>query len=145
MRVFVVARRHARAASLLLRCVRTPSDANVSARRRCRANGWGEPMLLGRSCSRSTTGWRLARVILLLLCAPPFSSAQTMSVLRGRVFDESGAVLRGAEVSVRDDATGFAFSVGTGPDGRYSLVAIPAGTYAVEAAATGFRSDIIES
>src|SRR4051794_16962779 len=99
----------------------------------------------GRGVEQMVAEWLLARVILLLLCAPAFSSAQTMSVLRGRVFDESGAVLRGAEVSVRDDATGFAFSVGTGPDGRSSLVAIPAGTYAVEAAATGFRSDIIES
>src|SRR4051812_19200996 len=81
---------------------------------------------LERSCSRPTTdrGWPLARIILLLLCAPAFSSAQTMSVLTGRVFDESGAVLRGAEVSMRDDATGFTFSVDTGPEGRYSLVAI---------------------
>ncbi len=82
--------------------------------------------------------------IILLLCTSISSTAQTMSVLQGRVFDASGALLANASVSMRDDATNFAVSVGTDPEGHYSIVAIPAGTYVVEAAASGFRSEVIE-
>ena len=67
-----------------------------------------------------------------------------MAVLQGRVFDASGALLPGARVTMRGDSTGFAVSVRSGPDGRYSIVAIPAGTYTVEAEAIGLRPELIE-
>ena len=67
-----------------------------------------------------------------------------MAVLQGRVFDASGALLPGARVTMRGDWTGFAVSVRSGPDGRYSIVAIPAGTYTVEVEAIDLRPEIIE-
>jgi hypothetical protein len=83
--------------------------------------------------------------IVALLCSPTSSIAQTTAVLQGRVFDVSGGVLRGAVVSVRNDATNFFVSVPTDPEGRYFAVAIPPGTYVVEATAAGLRPETIES
>ena len=79
--------------------------------------------------------------ILALLCVPTSSIAQTTAVLQGRVFDASGGVLPGAVVSVRSDATNFSVSVSTDFEGRYFVVAIPPGTYRVEATATGLRPE----
>ncbi len=85
----------------------------------------------------------LVLVMSVFVCATP-SGAQTMAVLQGRVLDVSGAVLPGAEITVRGDATGFEVSVRTDPEGRYSVVAIPAGTYMVMAEASGFRPEVIQ-
>ncbi len=70
--------------------------------------------------------------------------AQTSATLQGRVFDQSGAVIPLATVRVRSSAAGFNRSVTTDSEGRYQLVGIPAGGYEVVAAATGFRSEVIE-
>jgi hypothetical protein len=83
--------------------------------------------------------------ILALLSVPASSIAQTTAVLQGRVFDESGGVLRGAVVSVRNDATSFSVSGSTDSDGRYLIAAIPPGTYAVAATAAGLRPETIEA
>jgi hypothetical protein len=99
----------------------------------------------GRSCLTSrahrTSGWLLALVHFLLFAAP--SDAQTMSTLQGRVFDPSGAVVAHATVVVRNQSRGFARSAVTDGEGRYHLGAIPAGSYEVTAAASGFRRDRI--
>ena len=70
----------------------------------------------------------------MILCAFSSAEAQT-TALRGRVVDESGAVIQAATIRVRDDSTGFAVSVVTDPEGHYVIAAIPAGTYAVTAEA----------
>src|SRR5688572_1952881 len=93
---------------------------------------------------RRVAAHRAARIILMLVCVPVSSPAQTLALLQGRVFDASRALITGASVSVRDDSTGFGLSVSTDAEGRYSIVALPVGTYLVEAAATGFRSEIIQ-
>jgi hypothetical protein len=84
-----------------------------------------------------------AFVILLLL---PFSvsvEGQSNATLQGRVVDSSGAVLPGATIRVRRDATGFDRSALTDDEGRYHIEGIPAQTYDVTAAAQGFRSAVI--
>jgi hypothetical protein len=64
-------------------------------------------------------------------------------MLQGRVFDPSGASLPGADVNVSNDAIGFAVSVRTDSDGRYSIAAIPAGAYTVTVGAAAFRTEIV--
>jgi hypothetical protein len=83
-------------------------------------------------------------LIFVLLVASPIH-AQSSSALQGRVFDSSGAVLRGATISVRDDSTGFDRSVPTDDDGRYHVGAIPAGSYQITASASGFKSAVVEA
>src|SRR5262245_66133494 len=68
---------------------------------------------------------------------------QSGAALQGRVFDPSGAVLRGATISVRNSSTGFDRSVATDGEGRYHVDGIPARTYDVTVAANGFRSAVI--
>jgi outer membrane receptor protein involved in Fe transport len=72
------------------------------------------------------------------------SSAQTMAVLQGRVFDPSGAVVPAATITVRNQSTGFVRSGTADAEGRYRIDAIPVGPSEVTAAATGFRSEVID-
>jgi hypothetical protein len=70
----------------------------------------------------------IAGVVLLLLVAAPLR-AQSSATLQGRVFDSSEAVISGATISLRSQATGFDRSVPTDKEGRYHVAAIPAGIY----------------
>ena len=63
------------------------------------------------------------------------ASAQTTGTLRGQVTDPSAAVVPGATVQVTGN--GISRSAKTDGQGRYTITA-PAGTYAVQADATGF-------
>src|SRR5262245_50262113 len=80
----------------------------------------------------------LSLVLVLLVAAP--LHAQSSAALQGRVFDASGAVLRGARINVCNDSTGFDRSVVTDDEGRYHVEEIPASSYEVTAAANGFKS-----
>ena len=84
-------------------------------------------------------------LVFVCFCASARSYAQPAAALQGRVLDESGAVLQGASITVRDNSTRFSTVVDTDRDGRYYLAAIPAGAYEVKAAAPGFRPEIINS
>ncbi len=58
--------------------------------------------------------------------------------ISGVVADETGAVIPGANVSVRNRGTGFTRSATTGSDGRYSFVNIPIGEYEITVEAVTF-------
>jgi hypothetical protein len=88
----------------------------------------------------------MAVLALLLVCillgASPIH-AQSTATLQGRVSDASGAVLRGAAIRVRNDATGFDRVAFTDDEGRYQVAAIPPGSFEVTAEATGFKSIVV--
>jgi hypothetical protein len=73
------------------------------------------------------------------------AGAQTLAGVQGRVFDASGAVIPGALIRVQDPSTGFDVSVRTDSDGRYYIVAMPAGKYSLMVEATGLRAERIEA
>ncbi len=78
-------------------------------------------------------------VVLVLLALP--SIAQNISAtIRGTVTDSTGAVVPGANVTVKSEGTGFTRSTLTNGSGVYSFPELPLGTYAVEVALTGFKS-----
>ena len=54
------------------------------------------------------------------------------------VSDPSGAVVSGADVSLRNAITGYTQSTKSGPDGSFRLTNIPANPYRLEAKASGF-------
>ena len=102
---------------------------------------------IARAPLRISTGGHcltLARAFALLPFFVAPLHAQSTATLQGRVFDESGAVLRGATISVRNRSANFDRSAPTDGEGRYQVASIPAGTYEVSAAATGFRSEVID-
>lgn len=83
--------------------------------------------------------------IVLILCAviglaPMAAFAQT-SELRGVVADDSGAVLPGVTVTIRNEATGVERTLVTDGQGSFRAPALQPGTYAVKSELMGFRPD----
>jgi len=81
--------------------------------------------------------------VFVLLVAVPLL-AQSSATLQGHVVDRSGGTVTGAAITLRSLSMEFDASVHTDSEGRYLVAEIPAGTYALEAAAAGFRSEVVE-
>jgi outer membrane receptor protein involved in Fe transport len=81
----------------------------------------------------------------VLVCTAAPASAQTLAVLEGRVFDASGAALPYASITIQNESAAFQTTVTTDSEGHYYVLAIPAGSYTVTAAAVGFGSEVIDA
>src|SRR5262249_49239894 len=66
--------------------------------------------------------------------------AQATAQISGTVKDQSGAVLPGVEVTVRQTGTGAVRTAVSNETGSYVLSNLPIGPYRVEAALPGFRT-----
>ena len=77
----------------------------------------------------------IPRVVVILAClfllAAPSAAQTTTSTIEGTVTDASGAVIPGAEVTVRGVSVAAERSATTDAKGAYRLTALPAGTYTV--------------
>src|SRR5438876_3071547 len=82
---------------------------------------------------------QLAVLLLVIGAAPLF--AQSTATIVGVVRD-SGGVLPGATVTVRNVDTGLTRSVPTGEDGAYRFPALPVGPYEIRAERSGFRTSV---
>ena len=83
-------------------------------------------------------------VVLLLLASLPFQAglAQETGTIAGTVTaQETGAALASVSVAV----VGLARAGTTGPDGRYTILGVPPGTYQVRARLIGFRTTVDSS
>jgi hypothetical protein len=67
----------------------------------------------------------------------PRSSEGTMS---GTIRDRSGAIISGASVALTRQDNKSSLTAVTGPDGRYQIAGLSAGTYQLEARAPGFNA-----
>jgi hypothetical protein len=65
---------------------------------------------------------------------------QPVGTISGTVYDQAGAVVTGAAVTVRSKATGLERKLTSSDEGTFSAPALPAGEYEVVAQATGFRT-----
>src|SRR5579871_448661 len=84
---------------------------------------------------------RARYVVAFLLAVSLGMSAQTFrGTILGTVTDNSGAVIAGATVTVKNTATGLARTTQTGGDGGYSIPELPIGTYDVSVTQTGFQT-----
>lgn len=86
------------------------------------------------------SGFRSAAMVLLLLAYHGPVDAQTFRI-SGRISDSSGAVIAGAKVVAKNNATGSQFSAMSGADGSYSIAAV-AGDYTITISAAGFTTEI---
>ncbi len=77
-------------------------------------------------------------VVLILLFVSLGRGQETSGNFTGTVRDESGAVMVGVTVTVRNTGTGLERSSVTGDSGNYRIPALPAGTYDLKAAMQGF-------
>jgi vitamin B12 transporter len=79
-------------------------------------------------------GWVALLVVLLVT---PLALAQSSASITGRVTDQNGAAVSGAEVTVHSRGN-FALTAFSGDNGAYSFKNIPAGDYFLEVKARGF-------
>ena len=92
--------------------------------------------------------WRVGLVLLCFsVCLVPGVLAQsqaTTGVIEGTVVDETGAVLAGATVSIKNTDTNFEKVLTTGSDGRFRGVLLPLGPYRVTVTLPGFTKLVRE-
>src|SRR5262247_1450483 len=94
-----------------------------------------------RKVSMSMRHVLLVGLMLAALSSSAF--AQSTATLQGAITDPSGAVVSGAKVTVRNQATGSERIVQTDSNGNYQIAALPPGIYRVEAQAQGFGSQTV--
>jgi len=81
---------------------------------------------------------KLALALCALMC--PLASGQSPSPLTGVILDVTGHPIPGASVTVRSESTGFSRVATTGAEGKFSVDALPDGSYTIEASAPSFAT-----
>jgi len=82
----------------------------------------------------------IKKILYVALCVAAVAHGQVSSAsLMGELRDESAAVIPGAQVTIRQESTGFTRSVVTGADGNYRADELLPGSYTVSASKAGFR------
>ncbi len=85
----------------------------------------------------------LACAVLLALALTPAVTAQTFrGTILGTVSDQSGAVVPGAKVKVRNVDTGLLRETQTAEDGSFSVPELPIGAYSVTVEKPGFQTAV---
>src|SRR4030095_15411332 len=76
---------------------------------------------------------------LSLLVPAPVSAQLGTGDLRGKVVDSSGAVLPGATVIAKNEASGQSRETISSTDGTFSMIALNPGNYELTASLSGFK------
>jgi len=87
-----------------------------------------------------TTGLLLSLFVLLLSVGLAQGQFAQTSTITGTATDTSGGALAGAKVQVTNTGTSISQSVDTDAQGRYTVAALPVGTYDVQATLAGFQT-----
>lgn len=82
-------------------------------------------------------------LIYCILLAVPGQAQVNTGTLSGSVTDASGAIVRNAELNIKDDSTGYERTVKSGDDGTYIFPDLPIGKYTLTVTATGFGNQKI--
>ena len=82
--------------------------------------------------------------ILLTVIGIPSFAQKITATIRGTVTDSTGAVVPGANVTVRGEDTGATRSTVTNASGVYSFPELQVGIYTVEVAVSGFKTSVVK-
>ena len=80
----------------------------------------------------------LAFAVLVVCPSSLFAQATAVAQLNGTVADESGAIVAGAAVSLRDTSTNVAYTATSNDRGFYAIPNLPPGQYELKVSYTGF-------
>ena len=84
--------------------------------------------------------WHPRRMALMLWFSGAIALAQVPTGgLGGVILDGTDAVVQNAQITVSNPDSSLRRSATSGPDGRYAVAGLPAGTYAVRTTAAGFQ------
>src|SRR5882724_6143843 len=83
--------------------------------------------------------------VLAIGALTPKAEAQVSASISGLVTDPSGGVVAGAQVSIKNAETGWIRQTVTDVAGRYLVLGLPVGRYAVTVKAQGFRGPMSRS
>ena len=81
--------------------------------------------------------YTIAFFLVAVLCA----QAQITSVVEGKVTDQQGLTVAGAEIKIENPTLGISRTVLSGADGGYQIRGLSAGTYAVTTSKTDFATE----
>ena len=84
---------------------------------------------------------RLLPVVVVVLLSSMFGQTFRGTIL-GTITDQSGAVVAGATVSVKNTATGLERTTQTSTDGSYAIPELPIGAYTVTVTQAGFQKSV---
>src|SRR5215813_2621726 len=83
---------------------------------------------------------------LLTFCAlPAFAQGHTSGRINGTVKDQNGAVIAGAQITVKSKITAEERTVTSDVEGNYTVALLAPGSYSVKVAANGFNPSIFPS
>ena len=84
---------------------------------------------------------RLAFFVVVCLFSASFVRAQSPNgTISGVVFDPTGAIITGADITAVNDATRVLYSTTTNNDGVYVLPNLPPGSYRIQVSKIGFKT-----
>ena len=86
----------------------------------------------------------LVALLLALIVATAVYGQGERATVTGTVNDLSGAIVVGAEVSIRNVATNVVIKTKTNSAGIYYLPALPPGRYELRVEQSGFRPSVVE-
>ncbi len=81
----------------------------------------------------------MAVVLAVVFAACPIGANQTTGSISGTIKDPAGALIVGAQVSIRNDATGEVRSLSTNNEGRFKFDNLSPGGYTISVSQTGFK------
>src|SRR5512132_3480569 len=90
--------------------------------------------------------WRWVLAAAVVVCLAGLAGAQeTTATVTGTVTDETGAVVPGATVTVRNVGTGFVREATTGSEGTYNALLLPIGRYEVTFTLSGCQTQTAQN
>jgi hypothetical protein len=86
-----------------------------------------------------------AALLLLSLSGPIFAQSGSTGSVAGTISDPTGAVVTGANITVKNNATTQEFTATTADNGTFNVPALMSGTYTVTIAAPGFKTTVLSN
>ena len=96
--------------------------------------------------NRNASAWIVRSLLLFTAFAfvgfKPLQAQVDTGSITGTVTDASGAVVTGAKVTLTSEGTGTTLSMNAGDDGIYNFSPVRIGSYRLEVAAQGFKTEV---